>query len=193
MEHLSWWLPNYPKTNMELILPELYATKSMTWSFHMGESQRNSRYDMIIGRELLLELKLDLCFFNYTIKGNGGVYEGCTAPMKYPSNMCHDAIYRNEEWWESKHLLDSTWSMCSILDAKYQKSSLSQMVSNSKYLNDNKQSMLSDVLTKYESLFNGTIETCKKKPVDIYLQRKAKPYHAKPYPVPQAHKAVFRN
>ena len=39
---------------------------------------------MIIGRDLLLELKLDLCFSGYTIKVNGCVYEGCTAPMKDP-------------------------------------------------------------------------------------------------------------
>ena len=65
------------KTNVELVLPELDATKSVTWSFHVGELQKNSQYDMIIGRYLLLELKLDLCFSSYTIKGNGGTYDGC--------------------------------------------------------------------------------------------------------------------
>ena len=52
--------------------------------------------------------------------------------------------------------------------------------------------MLRDVLTKYEFLFNKTLGTSKTKPVDIEIQSVAKPYHAKPYPVPQAHKYVFR-
>ena len=68
------------KINVELVLPELDATKSVMWSFHVDDSQKNSRYGMIIGKYLLLELKLDLCFSNYTIKGNVCAYEGFTTP-----------------------------------------------------------------------------------------------------------------
>ena len=62
----------------------------------MDDLQKNSRYDMIVGQDLLLELKLDLCYSNYTIEVNGGAYEGCNAPMKYPSDLCDDSIFRNE-------------------------------------------------------------------------------------------------
>ena len=79
-----------------------------------------------------------------------------------------------------------------ILYEKYQKSDLSKIVSNSKHLINDGQSMLYDVLTKYELLFNGTIGTWKMKPVDIELHPGARNYHPNPYPVPQAHKAVFR-
>ena len=72
---------------MELVLPELHATNSMTWNFHVDDLQKHSRYDMIMGRDLLLELKLDLCFSNFTIKGNVGLYKGCTVPMKYLSYL----------------------------------------------------------------------------------------------------------
>ena len=54
----------------------------------------------------------------------------------------------------------------------------------------NKKSMLCDVLNKYEFLFNGTLGTQKTRPVYIELHPGAKPYHAKPYPVPRAHGAV---
>ena len=64
-------------------------------------------------------------------------------------------------------------------------------MSNSKHLNDNKQSMLRYVLNKHELLFDGTLVTCKIKPVDIEQDTGAKTYHAKPYPVPQSHKVVF--
>ena len=76
---------------------------------------------MIIDWDLFLELKLDLCFSNHMIKGNGGAYEGYTAPMKYPFDLCDDASFRNEELWESEHVLDSTRRMCGILDANFQR------------------------------------------------------------------------
>ena len=57
------------KTNVELVSPELDAKKSMECIFLMDSSQNSSRYDMIIGRDLLLELKLYLRFSDYKIKG----------------------------------------------------------------------------------------------------------------------------
>ena len=59
------------------------------------------------------------------------------------------------------------------------------------FLFNDKQSMLYDILTKYEFLFDRTQGTWKTKPVDIEPQPGAKPYHVKSYPVPRAHKTVF--
>ena len=129
------------------------------WSYQVDDLQKNSRYDMIIGQDFLLELKLDLCLSDYMIKGNGGTYEGCTNPMKYPSNLYYDTSFRNEELWESEHVRDSKRRTCRILDAKYQKVDLSKIVSNSKHLKNNEQCMLRAVLNKYEFLFNGTVGT----------------------------------
>ena len=119
------------------------------WSFHVSESQKNSRYNMIIGQDLLLELKLDLCFSNCMIKGNGVAYKVCTTPMRYPNNFCNDASFRNEEVWESEHVINFTRRTRRILDVNYQRAYLSKIVSNSKNFNDNEQSMLRDVLNKY--------------------------------------------
>ena len=62
----------------------------------MDDLQKNSRYNMIIGLDLLLELKLDSCFFDYTIIGNGGAYKGFTVSMKDPSELRDDASFINE-------------------------------------------------------------------------------------------------
>ena len=90
-----------------------------------------------------------------------------------------------------EHVLDSMQRTCKILDANYQKSDLSKVVSDSKHFSGNKQSMLRDVLNKYEFLFNGTLVNWKTRPVDVELQSGEKTYYSKPYPVPRAHKAVF--
>ena len=81
---------------MKLVLPELDATKIVTWNFQVDDLQKTSRYDMIIGRYLLLELKLDLCVSISKITGNGGAYERCTPHMKDTSNLRGDASFRNE-------------------------------------------------------------------------------------------------
>ena len=147
---------------------------------------------MIIGQYLLLELKLYLYISDYTIKVDGCAYKGCTAPMRDPYDLCDDASFRNEKLWESEQLINSTQRTRRLLDAKYQKADLSKFVSDSKHINNNKKSMLRDVLNKYEFLFDGTIGTWKMRPVDIELQPEEKPYHYKPCPVPRAHEAVFR-
>ena len=118
------------------------------------------------------------------IKVDVGAYKGCTAPMRESYTVCDYASFRNEEIWESEHVLNSTRLTRRILDGNYQRVNLSKIVSNSKHLNDNKQSMLCDVLNRYELLFNGTIGIWNTKPVYIELQPGEKPYHAKPYPVP---------
>ena len=104
---------------MGFLLPKLDATKSMTWNFHMDDSQKHSRYEMIIGQDLLLELKLDLCFYDCTIKGHGGAYEACTVYTKYPSELRDAKIFINERLWEIKHVINSTRRTRKILDAKY--------------------------------------------------------------------------
>ena len=78
------------------------------------------------------------------------------------------------------------------MDTKHQKADFSKIISDSKILSNDKQSMLYNVLTEYELLFGGTLGTCKTKPVDIGLQPGAKPYDSEPYLVHQLHKAVFR-
>ena len=44
--------------------------KSMTWNLHVYDSHEKARYDMILGRDLLSELHIDLCFSDYTIIEN---------------------------------------------------------------------------------------------------------------------------
>ena len=78
-----------------------------------------------------------------------------------------------------------------ILDAQFQKSHLRKIVSNSKSLNNDKQSMLYNALTKNEFIFDRTLGTWKIKPVHIELHPGKKPYYDKPYPVPWSHEEVF--
>ena len=42
-------------------------------------------------------------------------------------------------------------------------------------------------MNKYEELFDGTLGTWKDTEVELELIDDAKPYHARPYPIPKCH------
>ena len=157
------------KTNVELVPPELDATKTVPWDFHVDDSQKNSQYDMIKGQDLLSEIQLDLCFSDYTIRGNGGAYEECNVYLKniingyvwIPSDLRHEASFRDGELWGSEYVIVTTRCMRRILDAKYQTSDWTKIMFDSKHLTNYEKIMLYDVLTKYELIPDGTLGTWK--------------------------------
>ena len=61
------------------------------WKFHTDESI-NSGYDMILVRDLLTELGLDIKFSDNVIVGGEGPYEGCSPPIVYLSNYNFKSI-----------------------------------------------------------------------------------------------------
>ena len=80
-----------------------------------------------------------------------------------------------------------------ILDAKYCKADLTQVVQECKQLNKEEQQKLLALLQKYETLFDGTVGIWKIEPVNILLRDpECTPYHAKAYPVPHFQEQKLR-
>ena len=52
----------------------------MTWNFH-ADDYSNGRYDMILGRDILTYLGLNLKLFEHVIKSYDGTFKVLTAPM----------------------------------------------------------------------------------------------------------------
>ena len=63
-------------------LPTLSATNFVTWKCHVDDSAKG-RHDMILGRDLLTELVLNLKFSRHIIKAYDGPFKGSTIPMVY--------------------------------------------------------------------------------------------------------------
>ena len=108
----------------------------MTWKFHI-EKSTNVRYDMILGRDLLTALGLDIKFYDNVIVGGEGPYEGCSSPIFYVSNYnfksISDKTVKPEECFinsyadeclKSENAKSSTRRIHRILDVKYEKSDL---------------------------------------------------------------------
>ena len=59
-------------------------------------------------------------------------------------------------------------------------------------LNNEQQQKMLQVLKKHDRAFKGGLGTLKIKPVELELKPGAKPYHAKPFPIPKAYEPLTR-
>jgi hypothetical protein len=79
-----------------------------------------------------------------------------------------------------------------ILDAKFDKPDLPAIVrDNCSHLQPSHRDKLLSLLLKYETLFDGTLGNWNRLPVSIKLKEGATPYHGRPYPIAQVHKATL--
>ena len=81
-----------------------------------------------------------------------------------------------------------------ILKAKYDKANLPAIVrDNCFHLDASQQEKLLSLLLKFEPLFDGTLGDWNWPPVSMELKLKegAKPYHGRPFPIPQIRKATL--
>ena len=58
-------------------------------------------------------------------------------------------------------------------------------------LEPSQRDILLSLLLNYESLFDGTLGDWNRPPISIEMTDRAKPYHYRPYPIPQIHKATL--
>ncbi len=92
----------------------------------------------------------------------------------------------------------STWNATKraieIIDAKYDKANLPAIVKdNCFHLTPSQQEKLLSLLLNYEPLFDGTLGDWNRPPVSFKIKEGAKPYHGRPYPIAQIHKATLMN
>ena len=79
-----------------------------------------------------------------------------------------------------------------ILDADYSKVDIDEYVISLKHLNADEKDKLAKMLKRHTELFSGGLGTLKVKPVHLELVEGAKPYHARPFPVPKSVEATTK-
>ncbi|HEY9708671.1 MAG TPA: reverse transcriptase family protein, partial [Oculatellaceae cyanobacterium] len=179
------------KCKVPFKLIEFDMQTTINWEFHIDETTKpeHSNYDMIIGRDLLGELGIDICFSTNTIQ-----WRGVSVPMRdYGDLRSRHAVHLIYlENFESEMAQAMSSRVNRILDAKYEKADLVQLSQNCTHLSEQQQTQLLTLLQKYEDLFDGTLGEWKGTDIDIELQPNAKPYHAAPFPVPQVYEATLK-
>ena len=161
-------------------MPELYENKHITWPANVFNAKIN--YDMIIGRDLLTELKFEINFENLTVRWGDAVI-----PMKRLDSTI-DKLYVQEPETAEEMLT----RVSKILDAKYAPADLDVEANKNPELNKVQCKQLRSLFEKYKTLFDGTVGTWKGEKYNIELKPDAKPYHAKAYPIPKAYEGVLK-
>ena len=160
-------------------LPEFYPDKIIEWDLHVTKDL--GAYDMIIGRDLLEFLQIDLRFSTQEI-----VWEEATVPFRGSETTAETSYHIDEP----ESIQQSTKR---ILDADYTKADLEEVCKEQIHLSEEEQEKLYNLLlSKYEDLFDGTLGKWTGTEADIELQDNVRPYHAKPFPVPRIHLETFK-
>ena len=93
---------------------------------------------------------------------------------------------------EQVNTQNATKRVIKILDAKYDKADLPAIVrDNCSHLDPSHREKPLSLLLKYEPLFDGTLGDWNRSSALIELKEGAKPYHGRPYPIAQIHKATL--
>ena len=165
------------KVKCNFTLPEFHDRRDITWKMYVDESEdENNKYDMIIGRDLLSELGVEFSFKKGTMMWDGAeVHMKDSSMFNTPDNI--EEIFNSEPISEAERIQQ-------IVNAKYCPADLDSVVKSCEELSHEEQQQLLKLLQKYASLFDGTLGSWNMTPVKLDLKSDAKPYHAKPYPVP---------
>ena len=98
-----------------------------------------------------------------------------------------------EEVYDSEHVHTSTKRLRVILDSIYEKVDLDKvMETQCQHLTITQRNKLLKLLHRSEELFDEILGTWKTDPLDLELNKDAKPICLRTYPVPKVHKEMFK-
>ena len=147
---------------------------------------------MILGHDVLSELGIMLDFKDQTM-----TWDDSTISMKDPESLVDLLDPMNDFFWSNNHyeteaLQEASTHLQKILDAKYARADLNEVIQACRHLSDDEKNQLHALLKKYKHRFDGTLGTWNNKPYNIKLKEGAKPYHSQPFPVPKVHKRTLK-
>ena len=171
------------KVKIYFTLPQISATKTATWNFHVDDYARG-RYDIILGRCLLTQLGLNLRLSYHVIKSYDRTLKGTTGSMvdlgmyecKYLNigKITPDESFKNyylEEIHRLEQVRTYTKWLRVIFDAEHETEDLNKVIKKQcQNLIEKQRNELLRLLQNFEYFFDGTIGTWKKYPVDFELK-----------------------
>ena len=137
---------------------------------------------MIIGRDMLELLKIDIKFSDVTIE-----WDYKSIPFKDQESTLTDFHVKEPDAVE-----EANDRLKRILDAKCEKANLEEICREQPELSTDEQNKLFRLLAKYESLFDGTLGTYTGSKVNLELNKDAVPYHTRAFPLPWCHMETLK-
>jgi hypothetical protein len=175
---------------VKLYLPEFSTQECAKWKCHADNSKRVGKncYDMILGRDLLEQLPLDVKFSDRT-----ATWQENAIPMKNMDELDDKNINEIvEQCCETGHLGEVSRRTMEILDASYEKANLHTIASKCTCLSKEERSALLKLLLRYEDPFDGALGTWNGPETDVKLRKDAMPHSARPFPAPHVHEKTLK-
>ena len=146
-------------------------------------------YDLILGRDLLRELKISFDYSKEKV-----IWDGIELPMLKTEQALREVDLNSleEELAESEATRDAARRFNKILDAKYEAPDIDVEIDKMLYLNKVQRMLLKQLIKKHESLFDGSLGNWKGDPIDIKLKEGFKPYYQSPIKIAHIHQATFK-
>ena len=182
------------KIKLQVTFDEFGGATRIHHEFDVDPNPEGVGYDMIIGRDLLTQLRIDIRFSDKTIKWEDKIVNMKSFSdiwkAKHPTRAEMRATFLKSV--EPKATQEETERVTKILDANYEKANLEEVVASATSLNREQKRKLLKTLKKFETLFDGTLGRWKTDPVKIQLKEGAKAVNSRWYPVPKINKATFK-
>ncbi len=169
----------------DLRLPEFDKNRHINQQKVLVFDNDNVKYDIILGTKVLSKTGIKL---NYS-EGNMELFD-CSIPLCPPRGLDSKEFDAMEDMFHiqvedkifGEDLLECFAT--EILDAKYEKTDVAEVVKGLTHLNAHQKADLLQVLQENDKTFNGTLGVYRHKKVHIDIDPNAKPVHSMPYPVP---------
>jgi hypothetical protein len=178
-----------------LRLPELDKNRNIDQQKALMFESETCKYDVILGADFLTKTGIDVKYSTGTIQW----FEN-ELPLRDPRSLKDkdyvtmaeiSAIQQDMEFF-GMDWYDPTCYATEILDAKYEKVHIDDLVDQLNHLNDQQKTDIKQVLSKFTKLFDGTLGVYPLRKFHIDLEPGAKPKHARAYPVPVIHLETFK-
>ena len=153
------------------------------------------KYDVIIGVEFLAKTGIDVKYSIGTIEWFKNELPLCNPhdlkdkdfkAMTELIEIQQEVDFFDIDWY------DPTCFAIEILDAKYEKVHIKDVVNPLECLSTQQRADLKQVLSEFTKLFDGTLEVYPNRKFHIELEQEAKPRHARLHPVPVTHLEIFK-
>ena len=168
-------------TEIILKLPELNHSSEIYSKCFLTDKLFN--YNLSLVRNILHKLGIIFNFENKTI-----TWQEVSISMKPPNCTAKEFFVIKE----SRPVRIATKRIKQILDAEYMKINFKSIVMNLNHMKEKHKYSLLELLLKYEKIFDGTLGKYTGPDNNIELKEDAKPYHAKPIPIPKIHELTLK-
>ncbi len=171
-------------TMQDLKLPKFDKNRRINQQKVLVFDNDNVKYNIILGTNFLSKNEINL---SYT-EGNTEWLD-CSIPLCPPGGLDlneFDAMGDMFNIQVEDELFGEDWLKCfttKIVDAKYERTDVVEVVKGLTHLNAHQKADLHQVLQENNKMFDGTLGVYPHKQVHIDIDPNAKPVHSRPYPI----------